>query len=332
MIGIGLIGTGAMGAQHARDIAKMAGAQIVAIADPNKKSVEELANDLGNIKQFTDGNELIDDKAIDAVIVASPDRFHAGYVLKALLKGKFVFCEKPLADTPDEAWKIVEAEKNTGKHLVSVGFNRRFDPRHLAVKEKVDSQFYGRPLLWKGFHHNASAMYDTDGCFILNNSAGHDVDSASWILGSHVRAVNVKGLRSHENLDKDARDLLVVNMEMENGTLAVAEVYVNCRYGYEVGLDVVCQDGVISFQPKELVTIRHSDSNSLLMSDDFRGYFIESYRTEMEKWIESMEKGIRFPGASAYDGYLAIATTFAAGKSLISGKPVEVKPRELEEI
>lgn len=327
-IRVGIIGTGGMGIQHALDIGSVPNAQLVALSDPDEARLHDAAAKTGSPTCYTDPMRLIADDAVDVVIVASPDNTHAAFTMKALELGKPVFCEKPLASTVSEALSIIEKEVAIGQKLVSVGFNRRFDPAHVAVKEMIDSGKIGRPLLWKGAHRNASAMYQTDGAFILNNSAGHDVDSARWLLGSSVKSVYTWGLRSHEELDETARDLLFVNMEMENGTRAVAEVYVNARYGYEVQVEMVCQDGVVSSVPRQPTIVRHDNNRGAFISEDFRAYFIDSYAREITHWLQSLQEGTPFIGADAWDGYCVMATTEAAGKSLQTGTSVPVQTVE----
>ena len=322
-IAIGIIGTGGMGGSHVLNLSHhVVGARIVALCDVDQARLESLAREVGKPRLYTDPFALIEDPSVEAVIVASPDATHAQYVLHALSFGKPVFCEKPLAATEKDALAILLKETEIGKKMVSVGFNRRFDPWHQKLKEEVASKAYGLPLLWKGFHRNPSAMYNTDGPFILNNSAGHDVDCVRWVLDSPIVEVHCCGIRSRLSLPDDARDLLIVNMLLENGSRAIAEVYVNASYGYEVGLEVVCQEGTVSTLPIERTFVRNKARKGVAVSDDFRAYFADSYLFEIQDWVNSLLSGSPFKGADAWDGYAALVITEAAGKSLTQGKPI----------
>jgi myo-inositol 2-dehydrogenase/D-chiro-inositol 1-dehydrogenase len=258
-------------------------------------------------------------------MVCSPDATHAALVLECLSIKNPVLCEKPLAATLDEVEKIIHAENSLGKKYISVGFNRRFDPSHAEVHKKVWQGEAGKPLLWKGAHRNAAAFYNTQGPFILVNSAGHDIDSARWLLRSDVKAVSVKGIKSRDELPADACDCLLVRMEMQNGTLAAAEVYVNCEYGYEVTAEVVCQKGTVTTVKDDLALCRYKASRGVFMSDDFRGYFASSYAIEAAAWVDSLLAGTPFPGADAWDGYAAVATAIACGTSLTENKDIAIK-------
>ncbi|WP_320130640.1 Gfo/Idh/MocA family oxidoreductase [uncultured Sphaerochaeta sp.] len=329
IVSIGIIGAGGMGGQHALNMySSLAGARLVALSDKDADKMESIARLTGNPHRYKDPYALILDKCVDAVVIASPDNTHAEFVLSCLEEGKPVFCEKPLATNLQDGLRIIEKEVSLGRKLVSLGFNRRFDPWHCDVRKECQSGNLGKPLLWKGVHRNASAMYANSGAFILNNSAGHDVDSARWILDSEVQQVFVCGLKSRESLPMDAQDLLIINMGMENGTRAVAEVYVNASYGYEVSVEVVCQEGVVSTLAPEKIVVRNKSGRSVALSDDFRQYFSESYRMEMASWIESIRNEQQFLGSDAWDGYSAMVVTQGASISLASGKIVNLDARK----
>ena len=328
-LSIGIIGAGGMGGTHALNLySHVVGANLAAVCDTDAKRLHILSSQVGSFQIMKDPFELMDNDSVEAIIIASPDVTHAQYVLHALSLGKPVFCEKPLASDAHEALSLLQKEVEIGKKLVSVGFNRRFDPYHQALKKRLDSGDFGQPLLWKGFHRNASAMYNTSGTFILNNSAGHDVDSAQWILNSSVSEVYTCGIKSRKSLPEDACDLLLVSMRMSDGTRAIGEVYVNAGYGYEVGLEVVCQEGSVSMLPIEQVYARRSGSKGVTVSDDFRSYFAQSYQLEMQSWVKSLLYDTPFEGADAWDGYRAIVVTQTAGRSLLEGVSLPVSYRE----
>jgi myo-inositol 2-dehydrogenase/D-chiro-inositol 1-dehydrogenase len=324
---IGLIGAGGMGLRHAVNIQQCIGtANVTALCDPNKAQVEKLSILCGDPTVFEDPVDLVQADCVDAVIVAAPDPFHAQLVMNCLNAGKPVLCEKPLSVDVEDAVRILEAENSLGRRLISVGFNRRFDAFHTAVKKTCDSGVAGSPLLWKGSHRNASAMYNTSGAFILINSAGHDIDSARWLLASDVKDVFVLGLRSRKELPDSAQDLLLLQMTMQNGCLATAEVYVNADYGYEVSAEVVCQRGTVTTGQPDLALLRAQNRRSTALTSDFRVYYQASYVAEITEWITSIQCDRTFGGACAWDGYAAVAVSNAAVQSLENHTPVAVEP------
>ena len=323
---IGMIGLGGMGLYHAKNLhSKILNASITGIYDPDEKHINEVLAICENTKKFNDPAELIRSKETDAVIIASPDSTHAQLVQECLENRKFVFCEKPLASELGDAESIIKKETILGKKFLSVGFQRRFDPYHLAVEKVVYSGEIGNPLLWKGIHRNQTALYNNDGAFLLVNSSGHDVDSARWLLRSDVKTINVLGRKSRKELPEDAADLLLLTMEMENGSLAQSELYLNADYAYEVAVELVCQKGTASTGHTDRALLRSNSKRSFFMSGDFRGYFDEAYLAEMTDWVDSIVKNRNFSGSDAWDGYSALVVTFAGVESLRQKKTIMLK-------
>ena len=124
---IGVIGTGAIGRDHARRINQvLSGGSITALSDVNRASAEAVRADIApDATVFETGEELIASDQVDAVLVTSWGATHEEYVLAAIAAGKPCFCEKPLATTAEGAKRIVDAEVAHGKRLVQVGFMRR---------------------------------------------------------------------------------------------------------------------------------------------------------------------------------------------------------------
>ena len=80
-------------------------------------------------------------------MVTTPGQFHKDPVLAAIQAGKPVFCEKPLANSAADCKAVVDAEIASGRHLVQIGFMRRYDRGYNQVKELLDSGKFGAPLL-----------------------------------------------------------------------------------------------------------------------------------------------------------------------------------------
>ena len=79
----------------------------------------------------------------------APGAFHKEPVIAAIEAGKPVFSEKPLANTAADCKAVVDAEMASGKHLVQVGFMRRYDRGYRQVKELIDSGKFGAPMVIK---------------------------------------------------------------------------------------------------------------------------------------------------------------------------------------
>ena len=126
-------------------------------------------------RSFRDYRRLLDDKSFDAVIVATPDHWHARMVIDAVEAGKDVYVEKPLAHTIDEGFAMIEAVRRT-KRVVQVGMQRRSAELFLEAKQIMDAGRLGDiRLVTSAWYNNQASLSD-------RKLAG-DLDWKQW-LGS----------------------------------------------------------------------------------------------------------------------------------------------------
>jgi myo-inositol 2-dehydrogenase/D-chiro-inositol 1-dehydrogenase len=316
-IAIGVIGAGGMGTRHAVNLHRfVGGAHTAGVYDIDASRAHQAAALCGEARVFSQPLHLIEDDGIEAVLIASPDDTHTEITLACIKAGKPVLCEKPLATRAEDALKVMETETALGRKLVSLGFMRRFDPRHLAVKNIALSGELGKPLLWKGVHRNAAVAYGITGASILINSAGHDFDSARWLLGEEVQEVYVRGLRSRPELHPDTIDLLLIEMFFSSHCMATAEVYVNDEYGYEVSAELVCQRGTVVTEQPDKAMLRAKSHRGFYVSSDWLSPFQDAYVAELVDWVASLHGETPFHGANVWDGYATMMVTAAAIESL----------------
>ena len=118
-IRVGMIGVGRHGQSHCNTLGNTRETQIVAVCDVDRMSREQAADRVRQIHEardkptdvdlYVDHRELLAREDIDAVLIATPDHWHAIPVVEAARAGKDIYCEKPLSLTVDEAWKMVAA-------------------------------------------------------------------------------------------------------------------------------------------------------------------------------------------------------------------------------
>jgi predicted dehydrogenase len=122
----GIIGTGMMGHEHARNLALVPGAEVAAYSDPSSEQRWWTAQLLGETpRAYESHRDLLADDAVDAVVIASPNHTHAEVLADVFGSGKHVLCEKPLCTTVEDALRVVEqAEKYPG--VFWVGMEYRF--------------------------------------------------------------------------------------------------------------------------------------------------------------------------------------------------------------
>jgi UDP-N-acetylglucosamine 3-dehydrogenase len=134
---LGLIGLGYIGKVHLQNCLKLDSAELVAVSDISKKALNK-AKKLGAQKTYTDYEVLLNDKSIDAVIIALPTHLHLLCAKQAAEAGKHVLIEKPLAKNVKEGKEIVSTTKKNGIKLM-VGYPFRFTPSFQALKDKIES-------------------------------------------------------------------------------------------------------------------------------------------------------------------------------------------------
>ncbi len=285
---VGLIGAGVMGADHARTLLDIPGAELVGVCDP-------VATIAGR-SAYDDPAALIE--AVDAVIIASPDDTHERYAHACLDAGRRVLCEKPLASSAAAARRLARADT---AGLIQVGFMRRYDPGYLALKRRFDAGEVGAPLLVHCVHRNATAPPSFGSESLLTSSATHEIDAVRWLLGEEVAEVTVRTPRTSGLLDPQ-----LVLLRMASGVLVDVEVFVNARYGYDVRCELIGEAGVLEL-PREAATA------------DWRDRFAAAYSAELRAWIAGKPGG-----PTAWDGYAATAVAEAAVASLRTGQTVRV--------
>lgn len=124
-VALGVIGTGGRGTLVMTTFQKDAAVNVAALCDVYEPNLERAASTAGTKpKLYRNYQELLADRGIQAVLIATPEHWHARMVLDALAAGKDVYVEKPLCHTPEEGIRLVEAEKR-GKNIVQVGMQRR---------------------------------------------------------------------------------------------------------------------------------------------------------------------------------------------------------------
>jgi myo-inositol 2-dehydrogenase/D-chiro-inositol 1-dehydrogenase len=324
-LAVGVIGAGGMGARHALNLHHhVVGARVAAIYDLDQRRAQQVAATCGAPQVFDDPLQLIEDDHVDAVVIASPDATHVEYVLHCLRHRKPMLCEKPLAITAADALRIVEAECALDRRLVAVGFMRRFDPQHLAVRNAVEAGQIGRALLFKGVHRNAVVAPTTSGAMVITSSASHDIDAARWLLGQEIEEVYVCGVRTRATFSEQTRDLLLLQMALRDDRLATVEVFVAAEYGYEVGAEIVGERGTaVTMQPAGAL-VRAQAARSVAVPLDWIERFQPAYVAELQAWIDALCTGQVFPGADAWDGYMSLLVIDACIRSLHEGTPVAV--------
>ena len=329
MINIGVIGTGAIGADHTRRISQtLTGAQVVAVNDVNLEQAQAVVDKLQiDAKVYENGHDLIKADNVDAVLVTSWGPTHEEFVLSAIAEGKYVFCEKPLATTAQGCRNIVDAEIAAGKRLVQVGFMRSYDSGYRMLKAAIDKGQVGEPLMVHCAHRNPTVpeMYVTP--MAIHDTLIHELDILRWLLDDdYVSAQVIFPKRSKYSHDKLA-DPQIVLLETKKGIRIDVEVFVNCQYGYDIQCSVVGDQAIANLPEPQSLLVRKDAKLSQSILTDWKDRFIEAYDVELQAFIDGMAAG-KLTGPTSWDGYAAAVSADACVSAQESG---QIEPISLPE-
>jgi myo-inositol 2-dehydrogenase/D-chiro-inositol 1-dehydrogenase len=320
---IGVIGTGNIGSDHVRRLsAEVAGAEVGAVFDVDTQRAATVAAGVG-ARAHADALDVIDDPAVDAVVIASPGDTHAALALACIAAGKPVLCEKPLATTGSDALKVLEAEAAYGRRLVQVGFMRRYDAGYLRVKAAMDGGDIGEALLLHCIHRNPSVPPTFTSDMALTDSVIHEIDTARWLLGEEITGATVVRTRRSPLAAEHLLDPQLVLLETESGVVVEVEVFVNCRYGYDVRCEVVGATGTVSLEAPTTGAVTSGGVLARPVPADWRERFGPAYHAELQQWVDNLRAGT-VGGPSAWDGYAGTAVAEACVGSLVSGRTTTV--------
>ena len=227
-IKVALIGAGYIADYHARGLQALPNVEIAAVAGLPMEAAGKFADKYGIKEPTIQVSALLDRNDIDAVVIATPNKFHAPYAIDFLKNGKDVFLEKPMAMNAEEGLLIKNAATDNNQ-IVMVGHMWRFDEDVNFIKNVVDSGKLGKIIKTKGYgiHEN----WGPAGWFTQKALAGggaladmgvHAIDTARYILGDpKPEKVYAKVGTYYGNYDVDDSGIIIITWD--NGSTSIIE-------------------------------------------------------------------------------------------------------------
>ncbi len=156
---LALMGGNNRGPQLVNTFKNVPGVEFAYVCDCDEKALEKgvasVTSHFGNKpKAVKDFRQALDDPAVDALVCAAPNHWHAAATLWGCAAGKHVYVEKPASQTPEEGERMIEAARST-KRVVQVGMQRRSGPLYQKVFKRLQDGAIGRPL-YAGSFYNAN--------------------------------------------------------------------------------------------------------------------------------------------------------------------------------
>lgn len=331
-----LIGTGRAGMIHAKNFSRRVNyARMEAVSDVVKESAGRAAKELGVTKLYTDFHDALNDPDIDAVVIATPTKFHCEIAVAAAEAGKHIFCEKPMAMTTDECQTMIDAA-NRHHVKLQLGFMRRFDASFLRAKELIDSGAIGEVVTIKSKTHGPSTphewMYDiskSNGPLAEVNS--HDIDSLRWFAKSEAESLyaiagNYRCPDAKETWP-DFYDTVLMNVRMKNGVLGNIDGAQGVQYGYDSQVDILGVNGCITIGGlQDKTTLLYTPQGQMVgdVVKSWMNLFAEAYIAEDESFISCILNDTE-PKAGGIDGKMAVAMVTAGNESITTGKIIHME-------
>lgn len=230
---MGIIGAGNYTSSTVIPCLKKAQAKVKYIASAGGLSAKVMAKKAGAEMATSNYQEILKDPEVGMVIVTTRHNLHAKMVKETLEAGKSVFVEKPLCLKPEELEEISEAYQKAGKGVtLTVGFNRRFSPFAVKLKQMVgDGPKNIIATMNAGFIPPEVWVHDLEvGGGRIIGEACHFIDLCSYLAGSKVVSVcmNAMGENPQENTDN-----ATILLKYENGTNAVINYFANGSKSYQ---------------------------------------------------------------------------------------------------
>lgn len=334
-LGVAVLGVGEMGRRHAENLRRLVPeARLLAVADADRERARQVAAELEVVHHYGGAEALWERKDVQAVVIAVPDKFHAGAVQAAAAAGKHILCEKPLALTLKDAAAALEAVSRAGVCL-QVGFMRRYDPAYESARKRVEAGEIGEPIIFKAIGRDKDtpplSQYESglNGMLYLNSSI-HEFDLARWLMGDEVAEVqSYATVLGRPEVAKFGNIVAgVVNLRFRQGAIGNVESYVQSQYGYDVRTEIMGSKGtlMIGYLQDTAATVLTAEGSSHDVVGHYLVRFADAYVREVRDFVQTVLAG-RAPRITGEDGWRAVAIAEAALQSHQQSRPVAVKGR-----
>ena len=331
-LGVGVLGVGEMGKRHAENLRRLVPeARLIAIADVATQRARQVADELEIENAFASLEEMVQRKDIDAVLIATPDKFHALSIRIAAAAGKDILCEKPLALNLEDAGAALQEVSRAGVRL-QVGFMRRYDPAYVAAMKRIEAGEIGTPVVFKSLGRDkdeppmAAYASGVNG-MLFYNSTIHDFDLARWLMQDEVSEVHAYTTTAIRPEVAKYGDIVagVVNLKYEHGAIGNVESNVQAVYAYDVRTEIIGSKGAIfvGTLQRTPVTFLTPLGGQTVLSDHFLSQFEDAYLAEVRDFVHTMLTD-KAPRVTGEDGFRALEIAVAAENSHLHARPFKI--------
>lgn len=331
-IGIGVIGLGRMGQLYGYHVGRQIDdATLMGIADVRQEVRDKFADQISGIATYADYHDLLANKDIQGVIIATPTSTHRDVVIAAAEAGKAIFCEKPTALSLSATDEMLEAVDKAGV-MFQVGFMRRFDKAYVEAKKQIDSGVIGTPVTIRALSRDpfrTSLEYadvNVSGGIIVDMGI-HDIDVVRWMMDDDIARVYSESasLVYPELEDVGDCDNVMMTLKFTKGGIGNIEVSRTAIYGYDIQCEVVGDKGTlqIGYLRDKAVNILTKEGLKHDVVPWFPERFGDAYTAQIEHFVECLAQD-KSPKVTPEDARAALQASLAAELSRTSGQVVTV--------
>jgi predicted dehydrogenase len=258
--GFGIIGCGMIANFHARAIADVRGANVVACHDAFPVAADRFA-DANGCRAYHKLDDMLADHDVDIVTIGTPSGAHMEPAVAAAKAGKHVIVEKPLEITLRRCDRVIDACKKNGVTLSTV-FPSRFHRSSIELKRAVEEQRFGRLTLGDAYvkwfrtqeYYDSGAWrgtWELDGGGALMNQAIHSVDLLAWLMGPVVEIRSQTATLAQKRIAVE--DTAVATLQFASGALGVIEATTAAYPGYLKRIELHGSEGSAAMEEEDIV-------------------------------------------------------------------------------
>lgn len=328
IVSAGLLGAGGFATSTLISAMKSSGlTSLTSVCAATGSHAQHAAKKFGFQQATTDESAVIENPAVNTVVIATRNHLHAKQVIAALQAGKHVFCEKPLCLTEAELQTIVKARsaiENSSRHVVAVGFNRRFAPMIVRMKSFLGSISEALALNYRinaGYLHPDHWMNDPEqGGGRLLGEVCHFIDLMMFLASSPIVEVAASSL---ENSSRYSGDNVLISLRFANGSRGTITYLANGDRSFsKERIEVFGGGSTVAFDDfRRLDLVRNGRKQT--MHSRFRQD--KGHIAEWAAFVAAVE-GSAPPAISFDDIVCSTLATLSVQKSLATGETVTVNP------
>lgn len=326
---IAILGAGRIGQVHARAVASVPGAALVAVAEPVAAMAEQMRGQFGCDIREIDQIAASDD--VDAVVICTPTDTHADLIEQFTAAGKAVFCEKPIDLNLERVRACLQKVEAEGGRLM-LGFNRRFDPDFMALKAAIDEGRIGDvEMIAITSRDPGPPPYDyiTRSGGIFRDMMIHDFDVARWLLGEEVASVQAAAsVLTDPEIGKlgdyDSANVILTTASGKQCTITNTR---RAAYGYDQRIEVHGSEGAVAARNTHEANIEIADASGYHrppLLNFFMTRYVAAYANEIAAFVQALESGAEMP-TTGTDGLRALELAEAALHSIETGTAIRTQ-------